>query len=213
MTDGTHDNLEALIRRAIRASDFEVPPATLSRAVGLSRLLPQPSEGGLRAWFDRAIARLARPTFDEPAHALHGVRRLSGPRARGWEGTHATVELEIADVVRSGATGAQGAPGAQGATGASGAYSASGAASAPGTIAVRGLITQADGSSPGPCAIAALDHDGRLAMLATSDSEGHFVIELAPVVRALAIATPHETILLDNVVAPPGADQPSGHAG
>lgn len=201
MTDGTHDNLEALIRRAIRASDFEVPSATLSRAVGLSRLLPQPSEGGLRAWFDRTVARLARPTFDEPAHALHGVRRLSGPRARGWEGTHATVELEIADVVRASVSGAQGATGA------------SGAAGALDTIAVRGLITQADGSSPGPCAIAALDHDGRLAMLATSDSEGHFVIELAPVVRALAIATPHETILLDNVVAPPGADQPSSHAG
>lgn len=201
MNDGTHENLESLIRRAIRASDFEVPSATLSRAVALSRLLPQPSERGLRAWFDRAIACLARPTFDEPAHALQGVRRLSGPRARGWQGDHATVELEIADVA---------APASQG---------AAAAARAPGspppgtTITVRGLVAQADGSAPGPCAIAALDHEGRLAMLTASDSEGHFVIELPAVVRALAIATPRETILLDHVLAPAGGDPSSSDAG
>lgn len=197
MSHGNHPSLEALLSRAMQASAFEVPPATLDNALQLSRLLPRPTPGGLRAWFDRTIASLARPTFDEPAHALQGVRRLSGPRARGWQGVHVSVELEIADVAGRAVSQAAAQAAGEHAAGAD-------AAGAQATIAVRGLITLESGKAPGPCAIAALLHDGRLALLAASDAQGNFALELPTVVHALAIATPVETILLEDVLAEPG---------
>ncbi len=169
--------LEEALRRACQFDAQGHSAAALERAIALARLLPQPSEGGLRAWFDRVAASLAQPTFDESQVAVEGVRRLISPRARGWQGKNLQVELEMEPV---------------------------GTTAGSGLIAMRGQIAAISGTPAGPCLVAAVSADGSLLASCHAEADGYFSFEVPERVHHVAIAAANEVMVLDNVLGTSG---------
>ncbi len=183
MSASPNQPLEDALRRTCRLDEHAASPAAIARARDLARLLPQPSEGGLRAWFDRAIASIARPTFTESAQALEGVRRLAGPRARGWEGASATVELELEPIAISGQSAA---------------------------YAVCGQVSTRSGEPISHVPVAVVAADGSLLEATHTDDAGYFALQVPSHAAYMSLALQDEFLLLDDVLGEGRAEGKEG---
>lgn len=180
--DPLHPTLADALSRVCRFDARGPSEASLQRARELSRLLPAPAASGPRAWFDRAAAAIARLAFSESSGVTEGVRRLSGPQARGW--THGTLRFEIE---------------CEGVTAADGSA----------RVTLHGQVEDSTGIATEGWPIAALDEDGQPIASALVERGGYFTLDVSSRVRDLAIGAVAGAVLLPSVVAVDEAPPPS----
>jgi len=151
----------------------------IKRATELARLLPVPATSGPCAWFDRAVAAIAQLTFRESVLAVEGIRRLSGPEARGWSRGELSIEVELERV-----TAPDGSE----------------------RIALRGQIEDASGAATEGWPVVALDMEGTPLGTAIVERGGYFVLDAPASVRSLAIAASSGAVILPGLLGAIGAD-------